>query len=74
MLHATKDGKPKLLKECSLSLTGAGVVDTIVTELAVIDVIDRGFEVKELREGVGLEEVQKLREPSLITRGEVGRF
>ena len=74
MMHATKDGKPKLLKECSLPLTGAGVVDTIVTELAVIDVIDRGFELKELREGVGLEEVQKLTEPTLITRGEVGRF
>lgn len=74
MMHATKDGKPKLLKECSLPLTGAGVVDTIVTELAVIDVIDRGFELKGLREGVGLEEVQKLTEPTLITRGEVGRF
>ena len=74
MMHATKDGKPKLLKECSLPLTGAGVVDTIVTELAVIDVIDRGFELKGLREGVGLEEVQKLTEPTLITRGEVDRF
>ena len=74
MMHATKDGKPKLLKECSLPLTGAGVVDTIVTELAVIDVIDRGFELKGLREGVGLEEVQELTEPTLITRGEVGRF
>ena len=74
MMHATKDGKPKLLKECSLPLTGASVVDTIVTELAVIDVIDRGFELKELREGVGLDDVQKLTEPTLITRGEVGRF
>ena len=74
MMHATKAGRPKLLKECSLPLTGAGVVDTIVTELAVIDVTDRGFELKELREGVSLEDVQRLTESPLIAEGNVGRF
>ena len=74
MIHATKDGKPKLLTECSLPLTGVGVVDRIVTELAVIDVTDRGLEIRELREGVNLEDVQKVTEPTLIAEGEIGRF
>ncbi len=74
MIHATKNGSPKLLKACSLPLTGVGVVNTIVTELCVIDVTDRGFEVKELREGVSLEDVQKVTEPALIANGEIGRF
>ncbi len=74
MIHATKDGKPKLLTECSLPLTGVGVVDSIVTELAVIDVTDRGLEIRELREGVNLEDVQKVTEPTLIAEGEIGRF
>ncbi len=74
MIHATKKGSPKLLKACSLPLTGVGVVNTIVTELCVIDVTDRGFELKELREGVSLEDVQKVTEPTLIANGEIGRF
>ena len=74
MIHATKDGKPKLLTECSLPLTGVGVVDSIVTELAVIDVTDRGLEIRELREGVNLEDVQKVTEPTLVAEGEIGRF
>ena len=74
MIHATKDGKPKLLTECSLPLTGVGVVDSIVTELAVIDVTDRGLEIRELREGVNLDDVQKVTEPTLIAEGEIGRF
>ncbi len=74
MIHATKDGKPKLLTECSLPLTGVGVVDRIVTELAVIDVTDRGLEIRELREGVNLEDVHKVTEPTLIAEGEIGRF
>lgn len=74
MIHATKSGGPKLLKSCSLPLTGVGVVNTIVTELCVIDVTDRGFEVKELRKGVSINDLQRLTEPALITEGKIGHF
>src|SRR5438552_3634519 len=71
MEHATKEGKAKILKKCALPLTGLEVVDTIVTELCVIDVTDRGLVLRELREGVTREEVQKLTEPKLIVEGEI---
>ncbi len=72
MEHATKEGTPKILKKCSLPLTGVEVVDTIVTELCVIDVTDRGLVLRELRNNVTLEQVQKLTEPKLIVEGEIG--
>ena len=71
MEHATKDGKPKILKKCSLPLTGAEVVDTIVTELCIINVTERGLVLRELRKGTTLAEVQKLTEPKLIVDGEI---
>jgi 3-oxoacid CoA-transferase subunit B len=71
MEHATKEGKPKILKKCSLPLTGVGVVDTIVTELALIDVTDRGLVLKEVRPDVSIDEVQRLTEPRLIVQGNV---
>src|SRR5262249_45555819 len=70
MEHATKDGKPKILRKCSLPLTGVQVVDTVVTELCVIDVTNDGLVLKELRPGVTVEEVQRLTEPKLIINGE----
>ena len=70
MEHATRDGMPKILRNCSLPLTGVEVVDNIVTELCVIDVTDRGLVLKELRFGVTVEEVQRLTEPRLIIEGE----
>jgi 3-oxoacid CoA-transferase subunit B len=74
MEHATKDGNPKILKKCSLPLTGVEVVDIIVTELCWIEVSDRGLVLRELRAGVSLEQVQKLTEPKLIVEGEIGRM
>jgi 3-oxoacid CoA-transferase subunit B len=65
MEHATKEGQPKIMKKCTLPLTGVGVVDMIVTELAVIDVTPGWLLLREIAAGVTLEDVQKLTEPEL---------
>ena len=69
MEHATKEGKPKILKKCSLPLTGLEVVDTIVTELCVIDVTSKGLLLQEIRLDVSIDDVQRLTEPKLIVEG-----
>jgi 3-oxoacid CoA-transferase subunit B len=72
MKHTTKEGEPKLVDECSLPLTGVGVVDRIVTELAVIDVTPRGFLLRELREGVAVEDVRRRTGAPLEVAGPIG--
>lgn len=59
MDHCARDGSPKLLAQCDLPLTGKGVVQRIITDLAVIDVTDRGFVLRELAPGVTEEEVKE---------------
>jgi 3-oxoacid CoA-transferase subunit B len=66
MEHATRDNKPKILKKCTLPLTGVEVVDHIVTELAFIDVTPEGLVLRELAPDATLEQVQSLTEPLLL--------
>jgi 3-oxoacid CoA-transferase subunit B len=65
MEHATKEGQPKILRKCSLPLTGVEVVDLIVTELAVIEVTLAGLVLREVAPGTTPQEVQRLTEPVL---------
>ncbi|MGF2616957.1 CoA transferase subunit B [Rossellomorea vietnamensis] len=66
MEHVNKDGEGKILKECSLPLTGEGVVDRIITDRAVIDVTDKGLVLREVAEGYTVEDVTSTTEPQLI--------
>src|SRR5256886_2919282 len=66
MEHATRDNKPKILKKCTLPLTGVEVVDHIVTELTLIDIIPEGLLLRELAPDATLEQVQSLTEPKLL--------
>jgi 3-oxoacid CoA-transferase B subunit len=66
MEHTTKTGEPRIVKECSYPLTGTGVVDLIVTSLAVIQVTPAGLLLEELAPGVTFDYVQSLTEPLLI--------
>ncbi len=66
MDHVSRNGTPKIVKECSLPLTGKGVVDRIITDRAVLDVTDNGLVLKEILDGSSFEEIQEATEPELI--------
>jgi 3-oxoacid CoA-transferase subunit B len=68
MEHTTPNGGAKLLRGCTLPLTGAGVVDRVITDLCVLDVTDAGFEVVELAEGVSRQQIQERTEAALRFR------
>ena len=71
MQHTDKEGNSKLLKQCTLPLTGVNCVKRIVTDLAVIDVVEGGFKLVERAAGVSVEEIKKATEGNLIVEGEI---
>src|SRR5437879_8098718 len=66
MEHTTREGQPKILKKCTLPLTGSKVVDTIVTEMAYIRVTPKRYVIEEIALGLTADDVQKATEPTLI--------
>ncbi|SMD35920.1 3-oxoacid CoA-transferase subunit B [Reichenbachiella faecimaris] len=71
MMHTNKAGESKILKKCTLPLTGVGCVKKIVTNMAVLDVTPDGFQLIERAPGVSVEEIQKATEGTLIIEGEI---
>ena len=64
--HVTKDGKPKLLKRCRMPLTGVGCVTTVYTSLAVVDIVNGRFVLREKLSSMSLDELQSLTEATLV--------
>lgn len=71
MMHTNKAGESKLLKTCSLPLTGVECVTKIVTNMAVLDIVDKKFRLLERAPGVSVEEIQKATEGDLIAEGDI---
>ena len=71
MMHTNREGESKLLKRCTLPLTGVGCVSKIVTELAVIEVTDKGFKLLERAPGVSVEQIKNATEGNLNVEGDI---
>ncbi len=71
MMHVNKAGESKLLKRCSLPLTGVGCVKKVVTELAVLEIVPEGFKLLERAPGVTVEDIKNATEGNLIIEGEI---
>lgn len=71
MMHTNKRGESKLLKRCSLPLTGVACVKKVVTNLAVMDVTDKGFKLLERAPGVSIEDIKAATEGALIIEGNI---
>ncbi|MGV8993322.1 MAG: 3-oxoacid CoA-transferase subunit B [Flavobacterium sp.] len=71
MMHVNKAGESKILKRCTLPLTGVGCVKKIVTEMAVLEVTPQGFKLLERAPGVSVEHIIKSTEAELIIEGEI---
>lgn len=67
MEHCTKNGEPKILPECTLPLTGRGVVQRIISDLGVMDITEHGVKLVELADGVSLEYIQSVTGVPLTT-------
>jgi len=71
MQHTARDGSSKLLKECTLPITGLKCVKKIVTDLAVLEVTDKGFKLLERAPGVSIKAIQEATAGNLIVEGEI---
>ncbi len=71
MEHGTREAAPKIVVQCTYPLTALGCVNTIITDLAVIDVVPDGLLLREVAPGFAVDEVQQVTEPRLIVRGPV---
>ncbi|SIR42070.1 CoA transferase subunit B [Pontibacter lucknowensis] len=71
MQHTARDGSSKLLKECTLPITGVKCIKKIVTDLAVLEVTGEGFKLLERAPGVSVEEIQQATEGRLIVEGDI---
>ena len=71
MMHVNKAGESKILKKCTLPLTGVNCVKKVVTELAVLEVTDKGFKLLERAPGISVEDIIEATEAELIIEGEI---
>lgn len=71
MQHANKQGESKLLRHCTLPLTGVSCIKKIVTDLAVLEIKDGAFYLKERAPGVSVEQIQKMTEGELVVEGDI---
>jgi len=71
MMHANRAGESKLLKNCSLPITGVGCVKRVVTDLAVLDITPDGFKLIERAPGVSVEEIKNATEGRLVIEGDI---
>ncbi|MDX1752749.1 MAG: CoA transferase subunit B [Salinimicrobium sediminis] len=71
MMHTNREGESKLLKRCTLPLTGVGCVKKVVTNLAVLEVTDKGFKLLERAPGISVEDIKNATEGTLIVEGDI---
>ncbi|MGM0390396.1 MAG: CoA transferase subunit B [Bacteroidota bacterium] len=71
MMHTNREGESKVLKRCSLPLTGVGCVTKVVTNLAVLEVTNKGFKLLERAPGVSVEEIKNATEGTLLVEGDI---
>ena len=71
MQHTNRDGESKLLKSCTLPITGLKCVKKVVTELGVFDITERGFELREIAPGVTIDEMRSQTEGRLVIEGDI---
>jgi len=71
MMHTNRAGESKILKKCTLPITGVNCVKKVVTNLAVLEVTENGFKLLERAPGISLEEIKNATEATLIIEGDI---